>query len=70
MITSTTKAGAKKKNPPDSVRATVIIPKREYDLLSVIAKEQCRSVSAQAMFFIQEGLKDHELGVWNNENGT
>ena len=75
MTVSTTgartfKVGARKKNPTDSVRATVIIPKKEYDLLSVIAKKQCRSVSAQAMFFIQEGLKDHELEAWNNESQT
>ena len=27
------KVGARKKNPTDSVRATVIIPKKEYDIL-------------------------------------
>jgi hypothetical protein len=55
------KVGARKKNPTDSVRATVIIPKKEYDLLSVIAKEQCRSVSAQALFFIQRAMTAQEM---------
>ena len=56
-----TKVGARKKNPNGVVRATVLIPRSDYDLLSVIANEQCRSVTAQALFFIQRGMKAQEM---------
>ena len=60
-MTISTKVGARKKNPNGAVRATVLIPRSDYDLLSVIANEQCRSVTAQALFFIQRGMKAQEM---------
>ena len=60
-MTISTKVGARKKNPNGAVRATVLIPRTDYDLLSVIANEQCRSVSAQALFFIRRSLKVQEM---------
>ena len=60
-MTISTKVGARKKNPNGAVRATVLIPRSDYDMLSVIANEQCRSVTAQALFFIQRGMKAQEM---------
>ena len=71
MNTSTTpRVGARKKNPNGVVRATVLIPRPDYDLLSVIANEQCRSVTAQALFFIQRGMKAQETEGGNDDNPT
>ena len=69
-MTISSKVGARKKNPSDTVRATVLIPKRDYDLLSVIASEQCRSVTAQALFFIQRGMKAQEMDGNNGDLPT
>ena len=69
-MTISAKVGARKKNPSDIVRATVLIPKRDYDLLSVIANEQCRSVTAQALFFIQRGMKAKEMEDSNDNPPT
>jgi len=71
MNTSTTpRVGARKKNPNGVVRATVLIPRSDYDLLSVIATEQCRSVTAQALFFIQRGMKAQETEDGNDNPTT
>ena len=71
MNTSTTpRVGARKKNPNGVVRATVLIPRPDYDLLSVIANEQCRSVTAQALFFIQRGMKAQETENGNDNPTT
>ena len=69
-MTISTKVGARKKNPNDVVRATVLIPRSDYDLLSVIANEQCRSVTAQALFFIQRGMKAQEMEDSNDNPPT
>ena len=69
-MTISTKVGARKKNPNDVVRATVLIPRSDYDLLSVIANEQCRSVTAQALFFIQRGMKAQEMEDGNDNPTT
>jgi hypothetical protein len=69
-MTISTKVGARKKNPNDVVRATVLIPRSDYDLLSVIANEQCRSVTAQALFFIQRGMKAQEMEDSNDHSPT
>ena len=69
-MTISTKVGARKKNPSDTVRATVLIPRSDYDLLSVIANEQCRSVTAQALFFIQRGMKAKEMEDSNDNSPT
>ena len=69
-MTISTKVGARKKNPNGAVRATVLIPRSDYDLLSVIATEQCRSVTAQALFFIQRGMKAQETEDGNDDNPT
>ena len=67
---TTTKRGPKKKNPDKSIRATIILPKNTNDLLTLIASEQCRSLTAQALFFIQEGIKAHELEGDNGDIPT
>ena len=69
-MTISTKVGARKKNPNGTVRATVLIPRTDYDLLSVIANEQCRSVTAQALFFIQRGMKAQEMEDGNDNPTT
>ena len=69
-MTISTKVGARKKNPNGAVRATVLIPRTDYDLLSVIANKQCRSVTAQALFFIQRGMKAKEMEDSNDNSPT
>lgn len=64
------KSGPKKRAAPNSVRATVIIPKEDYERLTDVAARECRTVTGQALYFIQRGLNSREEGNQNGEENS
>lgn len=56
-------AGPKRKREPDAAHEVVLgvrIERETKSKLAVIAREQRRSLSSQALLFIEKGVKHHE----------
>ena len=53
--------GPKPKNPANSIRTTIVMPRVLNERIAVIAIKENRSLSAQALYLLRLGVIDYEM---------